>query len=240
MNKLRRRLVDYIIRLNEKYIFNRRLERYLIREKSLTFNNVIDVGSNTGQTIDFFLKINRNCNIYGFEPDKLLYAELSEKYTNRGNIHLVNMGISDVDGTKMFYRNILGSSSSLEPVNLASEYLKIKSRILGVKPEEIIIQQYPVEVCQLHTFLGKIEVTHFDLLKIDTEGHELACLIGLFSGEKRVTIDRIQIENHNDDMYRNTSTEIHDLLTTEGYRLETKLKHGFGGLEELIYAKIYV
>lgn len=233
---LRSQIVDKILRFNEKYVFERRLKKFFFNN-SLIFNNVIDVGSNTGQTIDFFLKMNSSCKVFGFEPDPDLFAGLVSKFGQMGNVYLSNFGVSDIDGTKTFYKNVIGSTSSLEPLDLSSKYLKKKALILGVEPADIITNEYPVNVCTLYTFLMKLDTVHFDLLKIDTEGHELACLKGLFSKKTTAVIDRIQIENHNDDMYRDSSEEINALLQANGYFLESSISHGFGGIEDLIYVR---
>ena len=80
---------------------------------------------------------------------------------------------------------------------------------------------------------------NFDILKIDTEGHEHACLKGLFKGEKQAQAQHIQLEMHNDDMYLNAPSfeNITALLTEQGYALEAKIKHGFGDFDEMIFKR---
>ena len=83
-----------------------------------------------------------------------------------------------------------------------------------------------------------MEIDKIHVLKIDTEGHELKCLKGLFTNEV-CEINHIQIENHNDDMYmtEQLKNEIPLLLKSKGFTKCTVVKHGFGDLDECIYEK---
>ena len=50
----------------------------------------------------------------------------------------------------------------------------------------------------------------------------------------------IQIEKHNNDMYKNKKTfkETQELLDKNGYEIEAKFPHGFlGGFQEIIFKK---
>jgi hypothetical protein len=122
---------------------------------------------------------------------------------------------------------------------MTSSYLKLKSRILGVKPEEIVVKSYPVEVTTLSDFINDQCTEPIGILKIDTEGHEYACLSGLFKSQLRLDIEFIQLEIHYDDMYLNGKSlkEITEILNRNGYCLEGKVKHGFGNFEDVVFRK---
>ena len=154
------------------------------------------------------------------------------------NIHLFKMGISNEVGTKTFHENVLHSTSTLENINIDSKYLHRKSAILGVKPENITKESYSINVTKLSTFIkDNCANENIDLLKIDTEGHEYSCLLGLFDNEKNVNIKYLQLESHNDDMYHNTKSfsEISDLLKENNFELAEKIKHGFGNIYEVLF-----
>ena len=112
----------------------------------------------------------------------------------------------------------------------------MKTRILGIKPEKLVIDVYDVEVIKLNDFILDRKLNHINVLKIDTEGHELKCLEGLFSGQG-VSIDIIQLENHRDDMHFNeiSEDEITNILYQNQFKLNKKIKHGFGEFDELIF-----
>ena len=200
---------------------------------------MIDVGANTGQSIDLFLTLNPNCEIFAFEPNPALFLRLKTKYAGNKNINLFQLGISDTIGYKTFHENIFHSTSSFEVVDLNTKYLKKKSKILGVKSEEIIKESYQVEVTTLADFISKHCNRPIDILKIDTEGHEYSCLNGLFTGEP-INIKFIQLEVHNDDMYINSKSfkDITELLHKNGFEIAEKVNHGFGDFDETIFRNI--
>ena len=191
--KLMRWLVMNLVMLNERMIFDKRLIKFYKSNLQNKINVVIDVGANTGQSIDLFLKLNPNCKIIAFEPIPSLYQNLKSKYSDKPNIHLFQLGISDVAGQKTFYENIFQCTYTFEELDLTSEYLKIKSKILGVKPDEIVKDSYPVEVTTISDFINNQLTEKFDILKIDTEGHEYACLTGLFKSKLNREIEYIQL-----------------------------------------------
>lgn len=234
---LRTKVIQKLVEINEKLIFYPKLKRFYSEELKGRTLVVIDVGSNKGQSIDFFLEINRACSVFGFEPNKKLFNMLVEKYQGNNNVVLANKGISSGEGSLIFYENIMDETSSFEELNYESEYLRKKAKVLGVAPEDIIRDSYDVEVTTLAHFLRHHEGTFFDVLKIDVEGHELQSLQGLFSEEAFYPIRFIQIESHNDDMYQRGSrqTEIEQLLERNGFLQKKKIKHGFGDFYEIIY-----
>ncbi|HEX5001812.1 MAG TPA: FkbM family methyltransferase [Bacteroidia bacterium] len=235
--KLRVSLIKKLVDLNERMFFERKLLRFYRQELSAC-NVVIDVGANKGQSIDFFLKLNPKCHIYALEPNPDLFRKLTAKYSGKENIHLFNLGISNRSGDKLFFENIFDYTSTFEDLNPDSEYLRKKARVLGVKPENIITRQYPVTVLTLTDFiLTHVTDTHIDILKIDTEGHEYYCLEGLFNEIKKPGIDYIQIENHNDDMYKDrVSYEvIKKLMHINNYNEFEIVPHALGDFDEVVY-----
>ena len=132
--KLMRWLVMKLVMLNERMIFDKRLIKFYKSNFQNKINVVIDVGANTGQSIDLFLKLNPNCKIISFEPIPSLYQNLKRKYSDKPNIHLFQLGISDVAGQKTFYENIFQCTSTFEELDLTSEYLKTKSKSFRSEP----------------------------------------------------------------------------------------------------------
>ena len=237
IKSLRIFFVRQLIELNERFIFNKRLIRFYKSNFSKNLNVVIDVGANLGQTIDIVLKINPSCKVYAFEPNPELFKRLSSKYYKNKNIHLFQLGISDHEGIKTFYENILHSTSTLEDLNFSSIYLKKKSSVLGVSPEEIIKKTYSINVTTLSNFIMAYCATEtIDILKIDTEGHEYYCLKGLFD-KPHNNIKFVQLENHQDDMYANNKSfqDIRSILETNNFSMVEKIKHGFGAIDDLIF-----
>jgi FkbM family methyltransferase len=230
-------LIMFAINLIEKLTFEKKLEKYYKRIFGSNINLVIDVGSNKGQTIDFFLKINPDCKIYGFEPNPALFEYLTKKYRHLNHVQLFNIGVSSKNGELIFNENVLNLTSTFENLNMDSKFLKKKARILGVAVERIIKRSYPVQTITLSEFIRNNITDDIDILKIDTEGHEYACLTGLFIDKPGIPIKYLQLEFHNDDIYQTTgsSEKIATLLKQNNYELVQKIKHQIGDVDELIY-----
>lgn len=237
--KLRVHVVKKLIDINEKLIFEKRLRK--LYKKSGTIETVIDVGANRGQTIDFFLGLNPQCRIFAIEPNPRLFDQLKEKYVNHQNVSLFRFGVSDTSGTKTFFENIFDYSSTFEQINIDSVYQNKKAKVLGVEAKNMITKSYPVDVIKLSDFIvdNKLE-KGVDVLKIDTEGHEYYCLLGLFSGGAEVPVRFIQLEHHNNELYSNQIgfNKIDDLLVSNNFHLKGKIRHGFGNFDEVIYEKL--
>ena len=198
---------------------------------------VLDIGGNKGQSISFFLKLNNNAIIYSFEPLKSHYNHLVMKYKSFDNITISNKGISSHIGKKRFYENIFDLTSSFEKLDYDSEYLKYKTKILGVELKDIVKNEYDVDLITLNSFIKDNIESNIDIIKIDVEGHEYECLKGLFSEPISPSIHLIQLEYHNDDMYKNriSFNKINEILDKNNFQLVKRLKHGFGDFEDLLY-----
>ena len=237
---IRIKLIQLLIEINEKIFFYPKLKSFY-KNASININSpvILDVGANKGQSIDFFKAIYPNCVIYAFEPNPRLFMALEKKYREFKNIHLINKGVSDASGILELKETVTDETSTFEELNYDSNYLKMKSAILGVDPKDIVLKTHQVDVIKLSDFINEYKLNDIHAVKIDTEGHELKCLMGLFSGINSSTIKYIQLESHNDDMYlqQNEENAISDLLMSNGYPICTKIKHGFGDFDELIYSK---
>lgn len=235
--KFRISLIKWLIDINEKFFFERRLKK-VYRE---IFKNQLclafDVGANKGQTISFFRQIDASCMIYAFEPNTSLYKKLEKKYGKERDIRLCNVGVSDQTGEKLFMENVLDYTSTFEEIDLTSKYLQNKSAILGVKPESVIKDKYMVKTIELSDFINREVNETIDMIKIDIEGHEYAALQGLFKRRTNHPVRYIQIENHSDDMYLNKISfeKIEKLLADNGFLQFASVPHGFGKISDIIF-----
>ena len=220
---LRIKLIQFLIQLNEQLIFYPRLAAYYKSAGIIKEPVIFDIGANKGQTIHFFLKLFPGAVIYAFEPNCRLYKKLTLKYGHLPNVHLINKGVSNQNGSLAFKETAMDETSTFEEFNYGSGYLKMKSKVLGIKPENMVVDIYEVDVIKLSDFIVDKRIQHIHVMKIDTEGHELKCLQGLFSSQN-IVVDIFQLEQHNDDMYFNGANEDDalKLLKTNGFSLHKK------------------
>ena len=234
---MRIKLISKLINVNENLIFYPRLRKFYLEFLKTSQPLIIDVGCNHGQSIEFFLKINHRSKIIGFEPNKSIFTKLEKKYSSNNDVTIHHKGISNIDGELLFKENVLDLTSTFESINIDSSYLKMKARVLGVEPENVISAEYSVPVMKLSTFFEENKITQIDVLKIDVEGHELQCFHGLFYPNVKIPyIQFIQFESHKDDMYSDQNEkQIIDLLTQNNFKEVKTIKHGFGNFFEVIY-----
>lgn len=238
---LRTKIIQKLIHINEAIYFYPKLKKFYKSNLNQKQISIIDVGANKGQSIDFFLKINKNAIINSFEPNKKLFHFLQNKYKSNSNIFIQNLGLSNIKGELVFHENVMDETSTFEELNLDSKYLEKKAKVLGVNKKDIVVNNYKVEVIRLIDFLKENLDKKFDVLKIDVEGHELQCLQGLFCEEnQQLPIRYIQLESHNDDMYinNNNHNEIEAILNLNGFNQIAEIKHGFGNFSEIVYENI--
>jgi len=137
-------------------------------------NQIIDVGANVGQTIDFF-KNNFSKKIYAFEPNINLKKILTRKFKNYKNIKIFFCALSEKNLTKKFYITlfkclVLHQSASLEK----EEVYSTVNEFLKVKKDDISLKLATVKTKTLDSF----KLNPF-IIKIDCEGHELSVLKGM-------------------------------------------------------------
>ena len=116
------------------------------------------------------------------EPQKDIFKKIKLKYRNNKKIIILNHAISDKNMHRNIFINYHDLTSSLTKFNYNNNYLKIKSKIFNTTPHGMIKEKLTIKTIKMSTLLSKKNITNVDLIKIDTEGHELEVLKGM--GEK--------------------------------------------------------
>ena len=98
----------------------------------------------------------------------------------------------------------------------------------------MVTDSYNIKSLKLSDFINKKKIINLDLIKIDTEGHELSVLEGL---EKKIKLVKIiLIEFHTNKIYINyDNKKIHKYLIANGFILHKKIKFPFTEWEDRIY-----
>jgi FkbM family methyltransferase len=133
-------------------------------------NVIFDIGANTGIYSLIAKTINPNINVVAFEPSDLIIPKFKANMRlNNYEVSLVEKGVSNIDGTKVFY-DVEGThqtSASLDP-----EKLKNFEHFVGT------IREYNVQTIRLDKFIHDSGL-YPDVIKIDVELHEAEVLEGM-------------------------------------------------------------
>lgn len=210
---------------------------YSFLAKKIKKNPVIfDVGAHHGETIilakNFFL----SPEIYSFEISKKNFIVLQKKLNKEKfkKVYIFNFGFSNIPGNSIFNQSLESSSSTISKVNKKSKYFLKKLKILGKNPNNFFEEQ----ICKLERvddFCKSNNIKKIDLLKIDTEGHELFVLKG---AEKLLRkINFIFFEHHYDNMIMKgyNFSDIHHFLLKNNFKKIFKSKMFFRKTFEYIY-----
>ena len=197
---------------------------------------MIDIGCHKGKYFDLFSKFYRIKKAVLIEPQTKYFNYLRKKYKSKKNIKIFNHAISDKNGFKTFYINHHDLTSSLNTINQKNSFLKIKSKIFGLKTEDMIQTKVKINVKKLDYLIEKLKIKKLDLIKIDTEGHELEVLKGGKKFIKKFKI--ILIEFRNDDVFKNyNANKIHKFILNNNFLLKKKFKFPFTTWEDRIYIR---
>ena len=152
---------------------------------------VFDVGANVGNYSLYIKKINPNTDIYAFEPHPKTFQKLEKTASQNNslaNFEAFNVGCGEVEGNLTIYDYAQNDGSSH-----ASLY---KGVMEDIYQKETIATE--VKIIPLDPFIEKLitenKISQIDLLKIDTEGHELAVLKGAKSTLQKGIIKAIHFE----------------------------------------------
>ena len=196
---------------------------------------VFDVGAHEGETIDYLLKIKNIKKIHSFEPQVSSFEILKKKYKKNKKIFLNNIALSKENKKKIFYiNNDLSCTSTFSKINKKSLWFKVKNRLISKK--NIIQNTIAIKTLTLDNYIKSRNIKNIDLLKIDTEGHELDVLKGSFESLKKNKIKYILIELHFHKMYKNYSKKkIENFLKKNGFLLIKKFKFPFHPFSDYLY-----
>lgn len=167
---------------------------------------VIDVGTNIGETLLNFAKINRDGRNIGFEPVPYLFgaARRNIELNAFSNILLENLALSSTEGDLVF--NIATQNNS------GGIYLST--------PSETSDASCKIDVTTLDKYVSANNVANISLIKIDVEGFEIKVLkgaektIGTYKPDIFVEVDNSFLRRQN-----GSAAELVDLLVCYGYAI---------------------
>jgi FkbM family methyltransferase len=175
-------------------VFNKFKTINFFQKKNLT---LFDVGGNKGQSIIEYKKFlnYKKLNIHCFEPNTDIFKKiinLKEKLYKKKNIQITanNLALSDVNKVRVFYKNSKRSAlSSFYEVNKESkDYLIMKK-----KNYYKFVEKAFVKTVTINKYINDKKIKFVDILKIDTQGHELEVIKGANKSFNKIGIIVVSI-----------------------------------------------
>ncbi len=217
----------------DKFFHQPKILKYLLKNLK-DLNLFIDIGSHKGTYTDLILKNFNVKKIYMFEPQKKIFRYIKKKYKRKNYIKIFNNAVSDNEKIQKIFINKHDLTSSLTKLDKKNTYLNLKARLFGGNIHDMISATHMIKCIKLINLIKKNKIKNIDLLKIDTEGHELQVMKGL--GRYIKSVKYILIEFHNSNIYINyDSKKIHSYLTKNNFNLKEKFKFPFTTWEDRIY-----
>jgi len=227
------KIIDFFYQ-KKKYAF---LKKKILKD----INIFIDVGAHHGDTINEFLEIFTIKKIYAFEPSKENFTKLKIKVAEIEKSKSVKIEISPFGlGEKNYILPLNeiadGVSNTFNNLNVNSKYFRKKkfiTTLFGIK--KFIKNKVPTRIIRLKEFMEQENIDKIDFMKIDTEGFEYNILLGLEENIKKVEF--ILFEHHYDNMIiKNYNfSDIHKLLSNNGFQKIFKTKMPFRKSFDYIY-----
>jgi FkbM family methyltransferase len=167
---------------------------------------IFDVGANVGQSAERFMRLFPQAKIHSFEPVGDTFRILQRRMAQQPNVAAHSLAFSDRIGDAEINLSRMSVLASLE-----DNFELNRGRFSGER-ERVRLQT-------LSRWCADQGINHIDLLKVDTEGHDLHVLRGAANMLERQAISAILVEIHflSGD-FENLRT-IQRFLDTYGYRL---------------------
>lgn len=125
---------------------------------------ILDVGANTGQTIRNLLRSLTNPVIHSFEPNSVVFQQLSKSFAGETNLYLNNFALGNKPGQQTLLENSNSDMSSFLP--------------LGPQGWGAVQDRKQVQVSTVDAYCRDQSISGIDLLKSDTQGFDLEVLKG--------------------------------------------------------------
>tara|TARA_X000000950_G_scaffold217391_1_gene261583 strand:- start:224 stop:901 length:678 start_codon:yes stop_codon:yes gene_type:complete len=210
---------------------HKRISRYLCE---LDIEKIIDVGAHKGEFLEKMLKIEKVNSFYAFEPQKNIFDELSEKFSNNKKVTLFNYAMDKEITKKKLKINKLSMTSSLAEINENSLYIKFKNFLSQAKSN--FEYEYEVQTNTVDKIFEGISLKK-TLLKIDVEGFEINVIEG--SKIKLKEIPFVLIENQFGNHYKNNNFDnIINLLLKHNFKIYKKFVFPTLHYQDVLFKKI--
>lgn len=142
---------------------------------------IVDVGANKGDTVARFVETFPTAEVWALEPHPDTFAGMAQRFAGSPRVRPRRLALSSRAGTSTLHSYTNAAINALSPVEQGAEGLIDGSVVAAATVE--------VELQSLRQFCATEGLERIDILKLDTQGHELEILQGerelLCSGKVR-------------------------------------------------------
>ena len=226
-----KKLFYFFYDLVDNLIHQKRIVKF-IGNKNIRI--VLDIGAHKGEFLNHIKKIKSIRKVYSLEPQKKIFNELLKEIDNK-KFFAYNIAISNNNGKQKMQINDFSMTSTLSKLNEKSKYYKIKNLIIGNKKKKFEF----IKTEKLDFFTKKRKLKKIDLLKIDTEGHELNVVKSGLKTLKKTKY--LLVEFRQNDLYLNYSSSLlHKMITKNNFELVKNFKFPMFSMEDRLYKNILI
>lgn len=133
--------------------------------------SVIDAGANVGDVARHMLANFPAATIHAFEPDPESFAALHERYQGEPRVNALDFGLSDAPGEAVLHQYAESGLNSFLPLSDSSGTF-----LAGYGTQEI--GTVATRMITVDDFCAAVSLPTIDVLKLDLQGWEIACLEG--------------------------------------------------------------
>ena len=210
---------------------HKKISRYL---SELDIEKIVDIGAHKGEFLENTLRLEKISSFYAFEPQKNIFKELKEKFSNNQKVTLFNFAMDKEIANKKLKINKLSMTSSLAEINEKSLYLKIKNFLTFSKSNFEI--EYEVQTNTVDKIFENINLQKA-LLKIDVEGFEMNVIKGSQMELKEIPF--ILLENQFGNHYKNNNfNDIRGFLSERNFMICKKFIFPTLHYQDVLFKKI--
>ena len=178
----------------------------------------IDIGANFGDYGERIAQLNNGAEIHCFEPGSDAFSILKNRLGSDKKHFLNNYALSDTAGEKEMYIN--------KDASQLNSFHQVTGDVMSM-----------VKIDTLDNYVKERGISHMDLVKMDTEGHEFFVLRGGDEFFRKKCADFVQFEFGNAAIYARTFfRDIFDFFNDREYDIY-KIKPLT--LEKVVYAPEY-
>ena len=160
-------------------------EEHFLRRNRARFQGgvLLDVGANHGAYARLLHVLAPNARILAFEPHPTTFAVLRDRMADMPAVSLINKAVGDSAGQLTLYDFRFSDGSTQASLSEAA---------IALYSDDIVA--HSVECPTIDDFMAESGIERIDLLKIDTEGHDLSVLKGARLALRDRRIGLIQFE----------------------------------------------